>query len=64
MPQEYVEVVISEEGEIESEVHGVLGPECEELVGWLEELGETVEHRRTPDYQRQQMRGTRATLRR
>lgn len=64
MPQEYVEVSISEDGQIESEVHGVMGPECEALVDWLEELGETIEHRRTPDYHRRQGRGQRATLRR
>lgn len=63
MPQEYVEVTISNEGEIESEVHGVMGPECEQLVGWIEELGETVEHHHTPDYHRQQRRGQRATVR-
>jgi len=63
MPKEYVEITINEEGQIESEVHGVLGPECEQLVDWLEDLGETVEHRRTPDYHRRQRRGQRTTLR-
>jgi len=61
---EYIDVTISETGEIESEVHGVMGPECEQLVDWIEELGETVEHRRTSDYHRRQRRGQRATLRR
>jgi len=55
MPQqEYVEITINEEGEIVSEVKGVLGPDCEKLVGWLKELGNVVEHHHTPDYRRQQ----------
>jgi hypothetical protein len=59
----YVEVTISDDGQIESEAHGVMGPGCEELVNWLKDLGETVEHRRTPDYHRRQRRGTRAHVR-
>ena len=55
MPQqEYVEITINEEGEIVSEVKGVLGPDCEKLVGWLKELGNVVEHHHTPDYRRSQ----------
>jgi hypothetical protein len=59
----YVEVTISETGEIESEVHGVMGPGCEELVGWIEELGDVEEHRRTPDWHRRQRRDSRRELR-
>lgn len=59
----YVEVTITEDGQIESEVHGVMGPGCAELVDWIEELGETVEHRRTPDWHRHQRRGQRAVVR-
>lgn len=61
--EEYVEIVISEDGTIESEVHGVLGPDCEALIEWIEELGEVVEHRRTPDYRRRQRRAARARIR-
>ena len=61
---EFVEVTISTDGTIESEVHGVLGPDCSALVDWMEDLGQVIEHRRTPDYNRRQRRATRATLRR
>jgi len=62
MPQEFIEITINEEGEIESEVKGVLGPDCEGLADWLAELGDVVEHRRTPDYHRRQTRVARAKV--
>lgn len=59
---EYIEITIDEDGQIESEVHGVLGPDCERLVDWLDELGHVAETRRTPDYHRQQQRGRRQRI--
>ena len=62
MQNHIIEIKINAEGEIESEVEGILGPDCEGLTEWLEELGETIEHHRTPDYRRQQKRSTRAKI--
>jgi hypothetical protein len=59
---DFIEIAINDEGEIESEVKGVLGPDCEGLADWLEELGDVVEHRRTPDYYRRQAVGSRVTV--
>jgi hypothetical protein len=47
-----IEVVIHPDGQIESEVIGVCGPDCEALTTWLDEIGETVEHHPTPDANR------------
>jgi len=58
MAEKYIEVVINADGEIESEAKGVLGPDCEGLANWLEELGDVVEHRHTPEYYRRQRVGT------
>jgi len=52
--QKYIEIVINADGEIESEVKGVLGPDCEGLADWIEELGTVTEHRHTPEYYRRQ----------
>ncbi len=57
-----IEIEIDEEGQITSTVNGLKGPSCEELTKWLEGLGETVEHRRTPDYYRQQQVGNRVRV--
>jgi hypothetical protein len=57
-----IDVEISQEGEIRTTVNGVQGEGCEALTQWLEELGEVVEHRRTPDYYRQQTTGSRAQV--
>jgi hypothetical protein len=62
MQNHTIEITINEEGEIESEVKGVLGPDCEGLSDWLEELGDTVEHHHTPDYRRQQRVGARVRV--
>jgi len=56
--QRYIEIVINVDGEIVSEVKGVLGPDCEGLADWLKELGAVTEDRKTPDYRRQQQRVT------
>lgn len=57
-----IDIEINEEGEITSTVNGVQGPSCEELTDWLEDLGETIEHRRTPGYYRQQQVGNRVRV--
>jgi len=57
MPQT-IEITITEDGEIQSKVKGVLGPDCEGILDFLEELGDVVEHRRTSDYYRRQTTGT------
>jgi hypothetical protein len=54
MDKGYIEIEITEEGEIVSEVKGVLGADCEGLTDFLDEMGEVVEHRRTADFYRQQ----------
>lgn len=45
-----IEVTITPEGKIVSEVRGVKGPSCTPLVEWLKELGHVTEDRKTPDY--------------
>lgn len=48
----FLEIVIDADGNITSEVHGVLGPDCEDLAEWVKGLGVVTEDRRTPDYHR------------
>jgi len=62
MPQPYIDITISEQGEIESEVQGILGPDCEGLTDFLDELGDVVEHRKTKDYYRAQRVASRARV--
>ena len=57
--EQYIDIEITEDGEIVSEVVGVLGPDCEGLAHFLKDLGVVVEDRRTPDYTRQQARTNR-----
>ena len=57
-----IDVEIGPEGEIRTTVNGVQGNGCEGLTQWLEELGEVVEHRRTPDFYRQQTAGNRVRV--
>jgi hypothetical protein len=47
-----IEVTIRPDGQIESEVKGVCGPECEGLTEWMEDIGTVTEHRSTPDASR------------
>jgi len=54
-----IEVVITEDGQIQGEVHGVQGPICEKLSQFLDEAGEVVEDRKKPEYYRQQSVGHR-----
>jgi len=62
MSEQFIEIEINEDGEIISEVHGVLGPDCEGLAHFLKDLGTVVEDRRTPDYNRQQARTNRVRV--
>lgn len=64
MTQEFIEITIGSDGAVESEVHGVMGPDCAKLVDWLDEVGEIVEDKRTPDYARHQTRRNRIQARR
>ena len=45
-----IEVVITEDGEIKATVQGVAGPACEDLSRFLDQLGEVVEDKKTPDF--------------
>jgi len=49
-----IEIVITEDGEIQSEVQGVQGTICEKLSEFLDEAGEVVEDRKKPEYHRRQ----------
>lgn len=48
-----IEVIITEDGEIQSEVKGVQGPVCEKLSEFLDKAGQVVEDRKKPEYHRQ-----------
>ena len=43
----YIDITIDAEGNIISEVHGVLGPGCEGLVDWVKDLGTVEVDRKT-----------------
>ncbi len=45
-----IEIVINADGTLESTVGGVAGPTCHELTQWLEQLGNVVEDRSTPEF--------------
>ena len=45
-----IEVEISEEGVISSEVKGVEGIACEEISKWLDSLGDVTHDSKTSDY--------------
>jgi len=57
-----IEITIDEEGQTTGEVKGVQGPSCSDISKFLDELGEVVEDRPTPDYYRQAHVGPRAQL--
>jgi hypothetical protein len=48
----YIDLIIRPDGQIESEVAGVCGPDCEPLTAWLDDLGNVIEHHSTPDANR------------
>jgi predicted nucleotidyltransferase len=52
-----IEVIITEDGEIQGEVQGTQGPVCEKLSEFLDEAGEVVEDRKKPEYHRRQTVG-------
>lgn len=56
MTMKRIEAIISEEGEVQLEVHGATGQECEALTADLEKaLGKTTDRKRKREfYQRQQ----------
>ncbi len=43
---------IKVDGKVTGEVKGVAGPECHPLSEWLDELGEVLEDKQTPDYRK------------
>lgn len=43
-------IEIKPDGKITGEVKGVNGKHCAPLSAWLDELGEVIEDRHTPDY--------------
>jgi len=46
-----IEIVINKQtGEIQSTVTGVIGPDCVGLTAWLDQIGETIEHETTGDF--------------
>jgi len=55
----HIDITITEDGEIESEVFGTVGPECDQVTAFLEELGEATEERKPEYYRRQQATLTR-----
>jgi hypothetical protein len=59
----YIDITIDEEGNIISEVHGVLGPGCEGLVDWVKDLGTVEADRKTRDYGREPDQGVRTRVR-
>ena len=50
MPNHTIQIKITPEGVIKSEIHGVAGPGCEGLGNWLADLGTVEEDRPTDDY--------------
>jgi hypothetical protein len=52
MPQTKHTIVvdISPEGEINSEVKGVAGPDCGKLSKWLDDLGQVTRDEHSTDY--------------
>jgi len=52
----YIDITITEDGQIESEVFDTVGPECDTLTEFLKDLGDTTEERK-PEYYRQEQVG-------
>ena len=45
-------ITIDENGKLSGEVKGISGPHCGPLSAWLDELGEVIDDRQTPDYRK------------
>lgn len=51
-PPHEIEITIDADGNVTGEVHGISGPQCGPISKWLDSLGDVVEDRNTPDYNR------------
>lgn len=49
-----IEIQILPDGQITGQIQGVAGPSCTSLTAWLDELGNVIEDRKTPDYYKPQ----------
>lgn len=45
-----ITLTFDEEGNVEATVEGIAGPSCSEASAWLNDLGDVVEDKETPDY--------------
>ncbi len=54
----HIDITITEDGGIESEVFGTIGPECDTLAEFLQELGDVEEERKPEYYRRKQATAT------
>jgi hypothetical protein len=43
-------IEIAPDGKVTGEVKGVTGKQCGSLTKWLDEIGEVLEDKHTPDY--------------
>lgn len=62
MSEPTLNITISPNGQVTSEVKGVAGPGCEQLQQWLAELGDVTVDRRTPDYYQRVEQSPRARI--
>ena len=45
-----IDVVITDDGEVKVTVQGVQGPACEDISKFLDQLGDVIEDKKTPDF--------------
>jgi hypothetical protein len=55
-PKHEIIIEILPDGKITGEVKGIEGQHCAPLSEWLDELGEVLEDKKTPDYHKQTRR--------